>query len=278
MATRKDKIIEQLTGKKATEVKPKAKVEKKVIEKEDNIYTPKLTEKQRRFAELVAHGVKKEDAYISVYAASENTKAQTINNNARKLLANVEVLKEIDRLKEVIEITQSIDHIPDDKRLELLTGETTVEDASESEWNAKIAFKKLSTLLKGCEESLTILKERPQLFAKVDQLINDVRFNLDRDDTDNELLFEKLDAIHGLVYKLGAFDAKEYNSTISTANSIMKSLNDITGVTKNAKQIENESFERRLLAMISNMDVVNSRNKPEYTPLKKQMEDFAFDE
>jgi hypothetical protein len=267
-----------LTGKKAVVEKAKPKAEKRVISKEDNIYTPKLTEKQRRFAELVAHGVKKEDAYISVYAASENTKAQTINNNARKLLANVEVLKEIDRLKEVIEITQTIDQIPDEKRLELLTGDTTIEEASESEWNAKVAFKKLSALLRGCEESLTILKERPQLFAKVDQLINEVRFNINQDDIDNEELFNKMDAIHSLVYKLGAFDAKEYNSTISTANSIMKSLNDITGVTKNAKQIENESFERRLLTMISNMDVVNSKSKPDYIPLKKQMEDFAFDE
>ena len=291
MNSRQKKLIAELTGQdenvatmpkkhfNCKEVKVEDK--RKEIAKEiapESIYTPKLTEKQRRFAELIAHGVDKESAYRSIYATSENTKAQTVNNNARKLLNNVEVLKEIDRLKEVIDITQTIDHIPDEKRLELLTGNTTVEDAQESEWNAKIAFKKLSGLLKDCEEAMTLLKERPKLFGEVGQLMNQVRLHLDRDDDDNDKLFQILDNIQSLIYKIGAFDSKEYNQTINTANSIMKALNDITGVTKNAKQIENEAFEKRLLTLISNMDVTTRSTKPDYTPLKKQMEEFAFDE
>ena len=45
----------------------------------------------------------------------------------------------------------------------------------------------------------------------------------------------------------------------------------------NAKQIENETFEKKLLSLISNMDTIN-RKKPNYVPLKEQMEDYAFDE
>lgn len=287
MNSRQKKLIAELTGQdEGVATMPKSpKVKKEDIRKanaeklaEDSIYTPKLTEKQRRFAELIAHGVDKESAYRSVYANSENTKAQTVNNNARKLLSNVEVLKEIDRLKEVIDITQTIDHIPDDKRLEVLTGGITVEDAEESEWNAKIAFRKLSRLLKDCEEAMTLLKERPKLFGEVGQLMNEVRGYLDKEDDDNDRLFQLLDNIQSLIYKVGAFDSKEYNQTINTANSIMKSLNDITGVTKNAKQIENEAFEKRLLTMISNMDVTARPSKGETVSLKKQMEEFAFDE
>lgn len=239
------------------------------------VYTRQLTEKQRKFAELVAHGVDKESAYISVYDVKEDTKACTIANGARKLINNVSVLKEIDRIKSVNEMAQLIDRVDDEKRLDLLRNKTTVEEVAEEEWNQKTAYKKLRTLLQGCEESLILLKERPKIFGEIMSLINEVRCNLEKDEY--ETLFDLMDNIQSLTYKIGTFDAKEYNSTIQTANSIMKTLNDITGVTKNAKQIENETFERKLLALISNMDAIGKK-KPDYVPLREQVEEYAFDE
>lgn len=248
---------------------------KRTAKKTENLVTPKLTEQQRRFAELVAHGVDSVDAYRTCYTVGENTKEKTVYNNARRTLNNVEVLKEIDRIKGILDSTQMIDHIPEDKRLEVLLNKMTGEEAVESEWNAKVAYKKLSSLLKDCEEAMTLLKERPKIFGEITQLMNEVRLNLQKDE--NEPLFEIMDNIQQLVYKVGAFDAKEYNSTINTANSIMKALNDITGITKNAKQIENEAFEKKLLTLITNMDVTVREKGPSYVPLKKQMEDYAFE-
>ena len=276
-------IMSTMAVKKAKKVKkPEEKVEKKPkkarVKPEItpiDLTKPQLTENQRRFAELVAHGVDKESAYRSCYNVGENTKQSTIVSNSRKLLNNVEVLKEIDRLKDVISVAQSIDHIPDDKRLELLQGETTEEEVMEGEWNQKIAFKKLNQLLKNCEESMVLLKERPIIFGEVNRLMNEVRLAVTKEEYGE--LYDLMENIQNLMYKIASFDAKEYNSTINTANSIMKSLNDITGITKNAKQIENEAFEKKLLSLISNMDLAN-RSKPDYVPLKKQMEDYAFDE
>lgn len=267
MDNRKRKLVAKIKSESVARAKEE--------EKEEVVYTKPLTDKQQRFAELVAHGVDKESAYITAYNVGDDTKPSTISSAAHRLVNNVAVLKEIDRIREVNAIAQTIDKVDDEKRLELLRGETTPEEAIEDEWNQKTAFKKLRTLLQGCEESLILLKERPKIFGEIVALMNEVRVALDREE--NDKLFDLMDNIQALVYKVGAFDAKEYNSTIQTANSIMKTLNDITGVTKNAKQIENETFEKKLLSLISNMDTIN-RKKPNYVPLKEQMEDYAFDE
>lgn len=59
----------------------------------------------------------------------------------------------------------------------------------------------------------------------------------------------------------------------------MKVLNDITGVGKNAKAIENENFERKLYTLLDNMDQVTSESgykKPKHT-LIEEAKDYAFD-
>ena len=243
---------------------------------DDDLKERELTEKQKRFAEMVAHDIDRKRAYITAYDVGVDTKPATIDNASRRLMANVNVLKEIDRIRELVQFTKGIDGIDVDKKVELLDKEAVSDDSSE--WNQKIAFKKFSELLNGCEESLILLKERPQLFGECRQLINDVRKVIERDGVENERLEEMLTGIEGIIYKLGKFDVKEYNSTVGTTTQIMKVMNEITGVGKNAKTIENESFEHKLLTLIDNIDrTMPKASKAKHT-FKDECEDYAFGE
>ena len=47
----------------------------------------------------------------------------------------------------------------------------------------------------------------------------------------------------------------------------MKEMNNITGITKNVKELENQSFESKLLKLISSSDNGN---------LKEELTEYAF--
>lgn len=253
----------------------KPKVSK--VSLEESLKEKTLTEKQKRFAELVAHDIDRKQAYTTVYDVGTDTKPVTIDNASRRLMNNVNVLKEIDRIKELVQFTKGIDGIEPEKKVELLEKEEISNVATD--WNQKIAFKKFSELLNGCEESLILLKERPQLFGECRQLCNDVRKVLEKDGTNNERLNEILTHIEDIIYKLGKFDVKEYNSTVSTSTQIMKVMNDITGVGKNAKAIENENFEHKLYTLLDNMDQTAGQfSKKQRHTLIEEAEDYAFGE
>ena len=245
---------------------------------EESLKTKTLTEKQKRFAELVAHDIDRKNAYSTVYDVGPDTKPITIDNASRRLMNNVNVLKEIDRIKELVQFTKGIDGIEPEKKVELLDKDEVSGVATE--WTQKIAFKKFSELLNGCEESLILLKERPQLFGECRQLCNDVRKVLEKEGLENPRLTEILTNIEDIIYKLGKFDVKEYNSTVSSSVQIMKVMNDITGVGKNAKAIANENFEHKLYTLLDNMDQTAGQyttKKSKYT-LIEEAEDYAFEE
>lgn len=245
---------------------------------EEKLKERELTDKQKRFAELVAHDIDRKRAYETAYDVAPETKQVTIDNASRRLMNNVNVLKEIDRIKELVQFTKGIDGIDPEKKVEMLDKDEVSGVATE--WTQKIAFKKFSELLNGCEESLILLKERPQLFGECRQLCNDIRKVMEKDGTNNERLTDMLKNIEDTIYKLGKFDVKEYNSTVSSTVQIMKVMNDITGVGKNAKAIENENFEHKLYTLLDNMDQTAGQfasKKPKYT-LIEEAENYAFEE
>lgn len=245
---------------------------------EESLKEKALTEKQKRFAELVAHDIDRKQAYTTVYDVGADTKPITIDNASRRLMNNINVLKEIDRIKELVQFTKGIDGIEPEKKVELLEKDEVSGVATE--WTQKIAFKKFSELLNGCEESLILLKERPQLFGECRQLCNDVRKVLEKDGLEHPRLTEILQNIEDIIYKLGKFDVKEYNSTVSTSTQIMKVMNDITGVGKNAKAIANENFEHKLYTLLDNMDQTAGEfaSKKHKRTLIDEAEEYAFEE
>ena len=245
---------------------------------EESLKEKTLTEKQKRFAELVAHDIDRKQAYSTVYDVGPDTKPITIDNASRRLMNNVNVLKEIDRIRELVQFTKGIDGIEPEKKVELLEKDEVSGVATE--WTQKIAFKKFSELLNGCEESLILLKERPQLFGECRQLCNDVRKVLEKDGLEHPRLTEILQNIEDIIYKLGKFDVKEYNSTVSTSTQIMKVMNDITGVGKNAKAIANENFEHKLYTLLDNMDQTAGEftSKKHKRTLIEEAEEYAFEE
>lgn len=233
-----------------------------------------ITEKQKHFAELIAHDIDRKRAYTIAYDVSADTKPVTIDNASRRLLANPLVLNEIDRIKQLVMYTKGIDGIEPEKKVEILDKE--VVSANTSEWTQKTAFKKFADLLNGCEESLILLKERPTLFGECRQMMNDVRKAIQESGVDNPTLTDIMSNIQDIIYKLGTFDVKEYNSTVNTATQIMKVMNDITGVGgKNAKAIEDANFEKKLLLLIDNIDRESGATKRSHT-MKEEAIDYAF--
>ncbi len=64
----------------------------------------KLTPKQDKFARLVAEGKTQADAYRGAYDVSKNTKPETIQENASKLMANTKVSTRVEELRNKADI------------------------------------------------------------------------------------------------------------------------------------------------------------------------------
>ena len=80
-----------------------------------------------------------------------------------------------------------------------------------------------------------------------------------------------MEHIEDITYKLSKFSVKEFNSTIYTANALMREMNNLTGVKKNATNIKNESFEDKVFRLLS--EAGNKTNN-----FVEDIEEYAFSE
>lgn len=229
-----------------------------------------LTDKQVKFCELVGHGMHIHDAYRKAYNYN-NPNVKLVDNNARRLMRNKQILEEIERIQYYQENPLTIDAVTETDR-SVIAAKTTFNKDEVGKWTQGIALNKLQTLLSGCEESMVLMKERPRLFSDVKALIADVKKLLKLDNQEDEKwqkdLVDCMENIEDIIYKVGKFKATEFNSTINTANSLMKEINNLTGVSKNIKEIQNETFENRLLDLIK---------EAKGEDLKKELTDYAFE-
>ena len=229
-----------------------------------------LTDKQVKFCELVGHGMHIHDAYRKAYNYN-NPNIKLVDNNARRLMRNKAILEEIERIQYYQENPLTIDAVTEHDRA-VVAQATDFNKDEVGKWTQGIALNKLQTLLSGCEESMVLMKERPRLFSDVKALIADVKKLLRLDNQEDEKwqkdLVDCMENIEDIIYKVGKFKATEFNSTINTANSLMKEINNLTGVSKNIKEIQNETFENRLLDLIK---------EAKGEDLKKELTDYAFE-
>jgi hypothetical protein len=238
------------------------------IRREKNGTNNVLTDKQSKFAELVARGDSPKDAYYKTYDVGINTKQKTVETMAAKLMKNPKIQLEVERKQELLLKLESMDGISPEQRT--IIDENRLE--AESEWSREVAFSKFNSLLAGCDESLVLLKERPKLFTNVEILMGKVKDFMSEHGNDldgyNDLV-DCVENIEDIIYKLAKFDVKEYNSTVNTATTLLKAMNDITGVSKNASALKKESFENKLLRMVALSDGGG---------LRKDLEEVAFGE
>lgn len=220
-----------------------------------------LTDSQIKFCELYANGMHMIDAYRKAYN-NETGSRQQIDNSCRRLLRQSKIQDEIERIQEFNSTaTQIIGTDSQDFRLMesegLISpnGINTLNKEKNLEWTQNLVFEKMKSLLDGCEGALVLMKERPRLFSEVKMLIGKVKKSLDLSNYEDEKwqreLIECMENIEDIIYKVGKFKATEFNSTVNTANALMKEMNNITGINKNIKELENETFEEKLLSLIS---------------------------
>lgn len=61
-----------------------------------------LTPQQEKFAQSVASGMNQSDAYRSAYKVKETTKPESVNQNASRLMADINIMSRVDELREPI--------------------------------------------------------------------------------------------------------------------------------------------------------------------------------
>ena len=61
-----------------------------------------LTPKQEAFAQAIVTGVSQSDAYRAAYKVREGTKAESVNQNASRIMANVNVISRVAELREPV--------------------------------------------------------------------------------------------------------------------------------------------------------------------------------
>lgn len=238
----------------------------------------KLRPKEKQFCENIARGFEPVEAYRQAYQSEAGE--EYILSTVKGLLTNKLILAEIKRMKVWLGLEDD-----DEDDVEELSGsqnetmnktdDTSTEgivDTNDINWSQGIAFNRLKRLLDSCDGAMEFLKERPQLFANVERLVTEVRNKMAQELDSKTLkdIYKTLDNIEGMIYKLTTFNAKEYNSTMTTANALMKEINSLTGVKKNAQSVKNETFEEKLLKIIS------SQKDKTCLDIGKEMEEYAF--
>lgn len=61
-----------------------------------------ITSQQEKFAQAVASGMNQSDAYRAAYKVKPTTKAESVNVNASKLMADTNIAQRVDELREPI--------------------------------------------------------------------------------------------------------------------------------------------------------------------------------
>ena len=61
-----------------------------------------LTPKQEAFAQAIVAGVSQSDAYRSAYKVRPNTKPESVNQNASRIMANVNIMSRVAELREPV--------------------------------------------------------------------------------------------------------------------------------------------------------------------------------
>ena len=240
-----------------------------------------MTDKQQRFAELVAHDMEAHEAYIQAYEY-KSTNKRMLDTKTRALLNNVKVMNEIERIQ-LFEMEGKYTNAQNKKELlaKHFNNETTnynsTNKEANQEWTQELVFNKLKEFLDSNDQALLMLKERPQLFATVRKLIEKIKTKLSGvhidDDKWKRDLLDCFENIEDMIATIGEFNIKEYNSTVSTGIALMKEINAVTGVTKNVQELKRRSFEDRLFDMIAENTTTKSNNN-----LVKELEAYAYED
>ena len=240
-----------------------------------------LTDKQQKFAELVAHDMDALEAYREAYGYTNPHKGM-LNTKTRALLNNSKVVAEIERIQ-LFEMESKYTAAENKKEMlaKHFNNETTNTNSTNKEanqeWTQELVFNKLKAFLDSNEQALLMLKERPQLFATVRKLIDKIKTKLSGvhidDDKWKRDLLECFENIEDMIAAIGEFNAKEYNSTMSTGMALMKEINAVTGVTKNVQELKRRSFEDRLIDMIA-----ENQNNTSSNNLSKELEAYAYED
>ena len=61
-----------------------------------------LTPKQEAFAQAIVAGVSQSDAYRAAYKVRPNTKPESVNQNASRIMANVNIMSRVAELREPV--------------------------------------------------------------------------------------------------------------------------------------------------------------------------------
>lgn len=241
-----------------------------------------LTDKQQRFAELVAHDMDAHEAYREAYGYT-NPNPRMLDNKTRLVLNNSKVIAEIERIQ-MFEMDGKYNSAKNKEEMLAKhfanetnnTGVNSTNKEANQEWTQELVFNKLKEFLDNNDQALAMLKERPQLFATVRKQIDKVKTKLSGVHIDDEKwkreLLETFENIEDMISAIGEFNIKEYNSTVSTGMALMKEINAVTGVTKNVQELKRRSFEDRLLDMIAENKDNQSNN------LVKELEAYAYED
>ena len=232
--------------------------------------TEGLTDREALFCELYCKGEDKIEAFRTAFKSkADDTRIETM---VTKLLSRDDINREMSRLNEKALKKKGLEEKEPAKEeeVELITGEGSIK------WSQSVAFNRLKKLLDSCDSAMQLLKDRPKLFSEVRELIDKMKRYLN----DNGLttrntaglsdMIDCMENIEDIVYKLSKFNIKEYNSTINTANGLMKEINALTGIKKSSQAIKNETFEDKLYRLISGAG--NGKD------LAKELEEYAFSE
>ncbi len=94
-----------------------------------------LTPKQEAFAQAIVAGVSQSDAYRAAYKVRPNTKPESVNQNASRIMANVNIMSRVAELREPVAKNAQItleSHLEDLKRLRNMA-------AKSNQWSAAIS-------------------------------------------------------------------------------------------------------------------------------------------
>lgn len=228
-----------------------------------------LSEQQLRFCEMVARGIPDEEAYREVFGF--------YNPNKGLLKGLISRLKKNPMIVAEIEMQQSMNEQPKAKQQktvkERIVNVMEDEDSeTDIEWTREQAFKKLNTFLKCNDEMIILIQERPQLFASMNKLISKAAKVVSAANNApewREQMMEIFENLEDMTCKLCEYDPKLYTQTVNTGITLMKEMNNITGITKNATELKKQSFEERLLKMIA---------RSQGPEMQNELEECAFDE
>lgn len=253
-------------------------------------------EKEKAFCDLVVKGVEPALAWKQVSGTKASEEA--VAAMAKRLMNRGDIRLEIELKRKAIEdeALESQRLREERERKPLMPEIVETGTSGDIEWSQSIAFNRLKRLLDGCDSAAQLLEDRPRLFKDIRDLISDVRAMLAtngvtvNNTSGVQELSHILENIESIVSKVSKFSIKEYNSTILTASNLMKEINSITGVKKNAGALKNETFEDKLMRLIeesgtggyNNTNILSSNNniikESGGRDLMREMEAYAYDD